>query len=130
MSHLSHTTDYVNNSFPFPTLTKIHGYPTFVSLLKLKNQLKTNAKSVSSDLGGGALGHLGLVLTPEEYALVSDTPFVFPNRPDDFDLPRNTAPDEAMILQEMYYNEVKNFREAVEVQKALLKQIIFIQHPH
>ena len=80
MSHLSHTADYVKNSFPFPTLTKIHGYPTFVSLLKLKNQLKTNAKSVSSDLGGGALGHLGLVLTPEEYALVSVTPFIFPNR--------------------------------------------------
>ena len=124
MNTLLNTIDYINNSFEYPTLTKIHSYPTFVSLTKLKKQLKTNAKSVSSDLGDGANGHWGLVLTPTEYALVIQTPYVFPDKPGYFDLPRNTASDEAMILRDMYYEELQTFWEAVEVWKALVKQIV------
>ena len=76
MNSVFNTIDYINNSFVYPTLTQIHGYPTFVTLNKLKKQLKLNARSVSSDLGGGMHGHLGLVLTPEDYAQVSQTPYM------------------------------------------------------
>ena len=54
--------DYVKTNFEYPTLTKITGQPTFVALRIVKNKLKENAASVPSDLGGGANGHLGLVL--------------------------------------------------------------------
>ena len=58
--------DYVDTYFELPTLTKIHGEPTYFQLKELKNELKSNATSVTTDLGGGGHGHLGLVLTPAE----------------------------------------------------------------
>lgn len=73
--------DYVATYFEFPVLTKIHGEPTYETLLEMKNQLKANASQVTSDLGGGANGHLGLVCTPIEYANISVIPYVQPVHP-------------------------------------------------
>ena len=73
--------DYVDTYFEFPLLTKIHGEPTYDSLKTLKNELKSNATSVTSDLGGGGHGHLGIVLTPAEYAVISPIPYVRPVHP-------------------------------------------------
>ena len=63
--------DYAGIFFEFPVLTKIHGVPTQPSLENMKQQLMANAQSVTSDLGGGQYGHLGLVLTAVEYAELS-----------------------------------------------------------
>ena len=55
--------DYVDTYFEFRTLTRIHGEPNYQALKTMKDQLKSNATAVTSKLGGGAHGHLGLVLT-------------------------------------------------------------------
>ena len=47
-------------------LTKIQGIPTHEPLRRIKNEIKANAASVPSDLGGGVHGHLGLILTVQE----------------------------------------------------------------
>ena len=59
----SHNVDYVSAYFEFPILDRIHNEPTYQTLKTLKKQLKANAITVVSDLGGGQFGHLGLVLT-------------------------------------------------------------------
>ena len=65
--------------FDYPELTKIMGEPTITSLLKMKNELKLNAQSVPSTLGGGRHGHLELVLSEDEYESVAHgTPYVKP----------------------------------------------------
>ena len=61
--------DYIKNIeykniFEYPSLSKIHGKPDYEQLKNLKDKLKTNATKISSELGGGAFGHLGLVLSP------------------------------------------------------------------
>ena len=61
----------LEDKFEYPVLTKVHGSLDYNALKTIKDQLKTNATAIYSDLGGGAHGHLGLVLTPQEYALVS-----------------------------------------------------------
>ena len=62
-------------------VTKIIERPTFAQIRKLNKQLKANAASVPTTLGGGTLGHLRLLLTPAEYATVSNTPFLRPANP-------------------------------------------------
>ena len=119
-----HTIDYINTSFENPILDKIHGKPTFSSLNRLKKQLKANAQSVVSDLGGGAHGHLGLVLSPAEYQLVSNTPYDMPNHPGPFSLPRNTDAAEAIRRREAHQERVRKFRESLDIKKALIKQIV------
>ena len=61
--------DYTTAYFKFPVIDKIHEEPLYKSLKNLKHQLKANAQSLSSDLGGGEHVRLGWVITPEEYAL-------------------------------------------------------------
>jgi hypothetical protein len=63
-------------------IDRIHGKPTFQTLLTLKQDLGYNAAGVTTTLGGGRRGHLGLVSTPAEYAAIAPgTPFVLPVLP-------------------------------------------------
>ena len=55
--------NYKDTLFERSNLTPIRGKPTSETLHKLQNEIKANAKSVYSNLRGGAHGHLGLVLT-------------------------------------------------------------------
>ena len=54
--------NYKRTLFEKANLTPIHGKPTFETLHKLQNEIKANAKSIYSNLGGGAHDHLSLVL--------------------------------------------------------------------
>ena len=68
--------NYRETYFEFPELTKLPGEPTSESLHKLRTELKANAQSVYSNLSDGAHGHLALVLSDAQYALITAQPFV------------------------------------------------------
>ena len=80
----------LNELFPHPQLTRIHGEPDYDSLTLLADQLKANASAQYSPLGGGANGHIGLVLTPAGYLTVSLTAFVRPIHPGTLVIPPQT----------------------------------------
>jgi hypothetical protein len=69
--------------FQHKVLTRIHGQPTYESLQNsLITELKANASSVPSTLGGGQHGHLGLLLSDERYIALPDTlQWVTPGNP-------------------------------------------------
>ena len=57
------TTHDFGNYFEHQKLDKVYGEPTTKTLQKLFKQLKRNARSVNSLLGGGQYGHLFMVVT-------------------------------------------------------------------
>ena len=116
--------DYATAYFQYPSLDKIPGEPSYTSLKDLKRQIKANAISVVSDLGGGQFGHLGLVLSPEDYALISDIPYVRPEHPGVLDIPVGTAHHEAVRLRDEYHENNRLFRETLQVERAIIKQIV------
>eukprot|EP00957_Ditylum_brightwellii_P079001 6008742-Ditylum_brightwellii.AAC.1 len=65
--------DYKNTVFEKPELTHVHGEPTMANILTLKNELQANAQAVSTTLRGRRHGYLGLVMTPQDYALIPNT---------------------------------------------------------
>jgi hypothetical protein len=68
----SHFPNYQEIYFEFKELNKIHGEPTFEALMTLSKELKANAQSALSTLGGTCQGHLGLELSPTaHYGLIS-----------------------------------------------------------
>ena len=115
MTTIFQAIDYANTCFEFPQLDKIHGAPTFESLSRLKRQLKANAQSVASDLGGGAHGHLGLVLSPAEYRSVSATPYQMPPLPGPLTIPRGSDSAEAVRRREAHHEKLRKFREAQDI---------------
>ena len=60
--------DYKNNSFEYPELTRIHGLPTTTSLIELRDEIRANAQSVITTLGGCNWGRMGRVRSPMIYA--------------------------------------------------------------
>jgi hypothetical protein len=50
-------------SFPHPILPTVQGEPDYHTIHAIRKLLQSNARSIDSHLGGGALGHLGLILS-------------------------------------------------------------------
>ena len=117
--------NYVLTYFEFPILTKIHGPPCHDTLTKIADELKANAASVSSDLGGGAYGHVGLILSEEEYAKIPGTvPYTRPVHPGTLTIASGTAQHAATALREDHKTAIKLFREVQDVEKCLVKQLV------
>lgn len=116
--------DYINTKFEYKEIKKIHGEPEYESIKILFDQIKANAASVPSDLGGGSHGHLGLVLTPEKYALVSNEPFKRPEHPGTLDIPARATAPQIAAAQDDHTEAMRVFREVLNVEAALRQQIV------
>ena len=122
-SSATHSANYWETHFEFPTLTPIRGEPTADTLITLRKQLKANAKAVPSNLGGGNLGHLGLVIPPNRYNLLSNVPFVRPNHPGPLAIPPGTAQHAAATMRDLHQEQLRVFTEVNAVDQALKQQI-------
>jgi hypothetical protein len=75
------TPDELIAGFPHSSLPKLKGEPTFEDLKVIRRLLNTNAMSVSSYVGGGRHGHLGIIMTNDEYFSIAAGLFLVPNNP-------------------------------------------------
>jgi hypothetical protein len=71
----------IREGFPFITIAKQPGLPTYKIIAEVHLKLKANASSIVSELGGGAHGLLGLVLPPATYATLTNGAFNAPVNP-------------------------------------------------
>ena len=78
---MSSHTEHITGELPYPSVTKIEGRPSYVTLKELKRQLKANAAAVPTDLGGGQHGFLGLLLLDLEYQTLAGELWVNPDNP-------------------------------------------------
>jgi hypothetical protein len=75
------TPDEIIAGFPHSSLAKVTGEPTLEDLKVIRRLLNTNAMSVSSYVGGGCHGHLGIIMTNEEYFSIAADVFPVPENP-------------------------------------------------
>lgn len=123
--------DYKNNVFELPVLTRIIGEPSTATLIDLRNELRCNAQSVTTTLGGGKYGHLGLVMSDTLYAtLPNAVPYVRPAYPGPFRV-SNANATEAEVTQEKsdYDESMRLWREVEAVERALVQQIVAAVEP-
>lgn len=117
--------DGLKDQFPFPQLTRISGEPDYTALNTLYKQIKANAKAIHSTLGGGANGHLGMVLTAAAYARVSpNTAWTIPAHPGSLVIPHGTTQHVTDHLREVHREELHNFNLATSLARIFKSQII------
>jgi hypothetical protein len=75
------TPDELIAGFPHSSLPEVTGEPTFEDLKVIRRLLNTNAMSVSSYIGGGCHGHLGVIMTNEEYFAIAADVLPLPDNP-------------------------------------------------
>ena len=126
MSKVFEDIDYKNNRFEYPDLTRIIGEPTTSSLITLHNEVKSNAISVNTTLGGGQNGHLGLVVTPATYATLvpGDTPYTRPANPGRLQITGNETQYQIAQRRDEHDEATRLFREVLGVERALIQQIV------
>jgi hypothetical protein len=61
----AYTPDELIAGFPHSSLPKVTGEPTFEELKVIRRLLNKNDMSVSSYVGGGRHGHLGIIMMNE-----------------------------------------------------------------
>ena len=117
--------DYAKTYFKYPIPTPIQGEPTHKALKRLKNELRANASSVDTDLGGGDHGYLGLVLTDIEYGNIVPTPpaFIAPAYPGTLTIPATATAVQAVQAREVHNEQIRTYRECKNVEKALLRHL-------
>ena len=123
--------DYKNTTFEYPDLTRIIGEPTTATLLTLIKEVRANASSVHSDLGGGEDGHLGLVCKPEVYATLAPEagPYVRPENPGRLQLPEGLTQYQIAQQRDEHLEATRVFREVIGVDRALRQQIVAAIEP-
>jgi hypothetical protein len=57
------TVDYVLASFPHPILPTVEGEPDYQTIHATRKFLQANSRAIDTHLGGGTLGHLGLIVS-------------------------------------------------------------------
>ena len=96
----SYSIKNIYSHFEYKELTKITGEPTLDSILLLNRQIKRNAQSVPTTLGGGQLGYLALVITEAKYdAIPNSTHFHRPTDPRRFEVHLPTTATASSAIQ-------------------------------
>ena len=88
-----------------------------------------NSQTVHSDLGGGAHGHLGLVLSPTRYALICNAVYNRPQHPGTLIIPPGTTQHMARTLRDQHTERLRVFREVTGVENAPMQQIVAAVEP-
>lgn len=119
------TVDDFVNSFPEPSISSISGEPTYADIKRVHDSLKNNATSVPSTLGGGAHGHLGLIMEDATYHTLTGSHFVIPANPGNGPVIAVGATQAQIGAATRQYNQTyKCFHTCTRVDLALKQQII------
>jgi hypothetical protein len=63
--------EYIIASLLHPILPTVQGEPDYQTIHAIRKLLQANAREIDTHLGGGALGHLGLIVSDALYVLIS-----------------------------------------------------------
>jgi hypothetical protein len=67
------TVEDVIASFPHPVLPTVQGEPDYQKIHATRKCLQANSRAIDTHLGGGTLGHLGLIISDASYAMIAPT---------------------------------------------------------
>ena len=111
--------------FQHKVLTRLHGQPTYETLQTLATEIKANAASVPSTLGGGHFGHLGLILSDARYATLATTiPWISPVNPGPFAPPANGTAPQIEAAKDVWRELKLEFDLCQATEKALIAQLV------
>jgi hypothetical protein len=129
------TVEDVMASFPHPVLPKVQGEPDYQTIHATRKFLQANSRAIDTHLGGGTLGHLGLIISDASYAMIAPTtaagPTLWTTPQAPGRAPSNTDGTAAQIsaARHIWEEDVQTYRTSTSSQQALKKQIISVFEP-
>ena len=107
--------------FEFQELALLNNEPAFDTLQKLLTQLKANASSVPTNLGGGGHEFIGAILSTALYTTLAPlTPFIGLTHPGTLTVPPNSTKYAISLLKTQIDKAVRTYHLYLFVQRALI----------
>jgi hypothetical protein len=129
------TVEEVMASFPHPVLPTVQGVPDYQTIHATRKFLQENSRAIDTHLGGGTLGHLGLIISDASYAMSAPTTneeptlWVTPNAPGRAPATTDGTAAQISAACHIWEGDVQTYRTCTSVQQALKKQIISVFEP-
>jgi hypothetical protein len=122
-------------SFPHPVLPTVKGNPDYQTIHASRKFLQANSRAIDTHLGGGTLGHLGLIISDASYAQIAPTTnteqtlSVTPPAPGRAPAATDGTAAQISAARHLWEEDVQTYRTCTSVQQALKKQIISVFEP-
>jgi hypothetical protein len=114
-------------SFPHPVLPTVQGEPDYQTIHATRKFLQATSRAINTDLGGGTLGHLGIIISDASYTMITPTKgagptlWISPQTPGR--APANTDGTAAQIsaARHVWEEDIQTYRTCTSVQQVLKK---------
>jgi hypothetical protein len=129
------TVEAVLASFPHPILPTVEGEPNYQTIHAIRKFLQANSLAIDTHLGGGTLGHLGLIVSDADYSNIAPTTadaptfWVSPNAPGRAPAATDGTAAQLSTARHVWEEDVQTYWTCTYVQQALKKQIIGVFEP-
>jgi hypothetical protein len=129
------TVEDVMASFLHQILPTVEGDPDYQTIHATRKFLQANSRAINTHLGGGTLGHLGLIISDACYARIAPptaeepTLWVTPNAPGRAPATTDGTVAQISAAHHIWEEDVQTYRTCTSVQQALKKQIISVFDP-
>jgi hypothetical protein len=129
------TIEDVMTSFPNPIIPTVEGEPDYQTIHATRKFLQANSRAIDTHLGGGTLGHLGLIISDASYAMIAPptagepTLWETPNSPRRAPSTTDGTAAQISAARHVWEEDVQTYRTCTSVQQALKKQIISVFAP-
>jgi hypothetical protein len=130
-----YTVEEVMASFPHTILPTVEGEPDYQTIHATRKFLQANSRAIDTHLGGGTLGHLGLIISDVSYSNIapptSDAPTLWetPNAPGRAPATTDGTAAQISAARHVWEEDVQTYRTHTSVQQAVKKQIISLFEP-
>jgi hypothetical protein len=120
---------------PYPILPSEEGGPDYQTIHATRKFLQANSRAIKTHLGGGTLGHLGLIVSNTAYSNIApptaDAPafWVSPNAPGRAPAATDGTVAQLSAARHVWEEDVQTYQTCTSVQQALKKQIIGVFEP-
>jgi hypothetical protein len=122
-------------SFPNPVLPAVQGEPDYKTIHATRKFLQANWRAIDTHLGGGTLGHLGLIILDASYSMIAPTTneeptfWVTPNAPGREPSTTDGTAAQISAVRHIWEEDVQTCRTCTSVQQEMKKQIISVFEP-
>jgi hypothetical protein len=123
------TIEDVMASFPHPVLPTVQGEPDYQTIHATRKFLQANSRAIDTHLGGGTLGHLGLIISDASYVMIAPTTAAGPTLWTTPQTPGRAPANQISAARHIWEEDVQTYRTCTSVQQALKKQIISVFEP-
>jgi hypothetical protein len=129
------TVKAVMASLPHPVLPTVQGEPDYQTIHATRKFLQANSRAIDTHLGGGTLGHVGLIISDASYAIIAPTKneepihWVTPQAPGRAPAATDGTAAQISPARHQWEEDVQTYRTCTSVQQALKKQIISVFEP-